>query len=329
VLYIHRWLEMSDTDNEIDKIRKKFPKPETKTRELVGHKKKAHSVAWSLTGDKLASGSLDHTVRIWYIERKHGKDTQELKGHTDGVNQLCFNPMSNDELASASSDKTVKLWDTRQAKCVHSISTGGQNINIAWSPDGTTVAVGTREDSILLIDPRKLKIIKVLKSTDRREMNEFAWTRDNALFLITTGVGTILVHSTNGSMEPKVIPGHSAANYCIEIDPVGRYFAVGSADSLVSLWDVRDLICVRTYDNIDSSVRSLSFSHDGVLLASGSEDGVIDILHVDSGEKILDIKCEGPMNSIAWHPKQYLLAYVTDEREKQPPKISGVVRIYG
>lgn len=43
---------------------------------------------------------------------------------------------------------------------------------------------------------------------------------------------------------------------------------------------------------------------------------------MDSGEKLLDIKCEGPMNSIAWHPKQYLLAYVTDEREKQPPKIS-------
>jgi WD40 repeat protein len=43
-----------------------------------------------------------------------GKDSQELKGHTDGVNQLCFNPTNNDELVSASSDKTVKLWDTRR-----------------------------------------------------------------------------------------------------------------------------------------------------------------------------------------------------------------------
>lgn len=43
-----------------------------------------------------------------------------------------------------------------------------------------------------------------------------------------------------------VLPAHPANCICIEFDPVGNYFATGSADALVSLWDVHELVCVRT-----------------------------------------------------------------------------------
>jgi WD40 repeat protein len=54
--------------------------------------------------------------------------------------------------------------------------------------------------------------------------------------------------------------------------------AVGSADASVSLWDIQDLICLRTFGELDWPVRTVSFSHDGSLLAMGSEDRVIDIV---------------------------------------------------
>ena len=39
---------------------------------------------------------------------------------------------------------------------------------------------------------------------------------------------------------------HPANCICIEFDPKGKYFATGSADALVSIWDVAELACVRT-----------------------------------------------------------------------------------
>jgi WD40 repeat protein len=30
-----------------------------------------------------------------------------------------------------------------------------------------------------------------------------------------------------------------------------RYFAVGSADSLVSLWDVKELLCIKTFTKLE------------------------------------------------------------------------------
>lgn len=37
----------------------------------------------------------------------------ELKGHTDSVDQLCWDPKHSDLIATASGDKTVRLWDAR------------------------------------------------------------------------------------------------------------------------------------------------------------------------------------------------------------------------
>ncbi|XP_074556975.1 uncharacterized protein LOC141812924 isoform X2 [Curcuma longa] len=47
------------------------------SREYQGHKKKVHSVAWNCPGTKLASGSVDHTARVWNID---------AHGHTVWIN---------------------------------------------------------------------------------------------------------------------------------------------------------------------------------------------------------------------------------------------------
>ena len=41
---------------------------------------------------------------------------------------------------------TYFSWDVRSAKCVMNVATKGENINIDWSPDGKTIAVGNKED---------------------------------------------------------------------------------------------------------------------------------------------------------------------------------------
>jgi THO complex subunit 3 len=275
------------------------------SRELLGHHKKVHSVHWNCTGKYLASGSVDQTARIWNIETHvHGRETV-LKGHSDSVDQLRWHPSSASELATASSDKTVRFWDARAGKLTHSVTTAGENINIAWNNDGTQVAVGNKEDLISFIDTRTYKLLG--KTKFPYEVNEIAWNSSGKLFFVTTGAGTVEVSSYPENKPLRTLRGHTAAVYCLAFSD--RYLACGSADALVSLWSLDELVCLKTFTSLEWPVRTLSFSHCGTYLAAASEDLVIDIANVETGERALAIQCNFAMNSLSWNPKKLLLAY--------------------
>jgi len=76
-------------------------------------------------------------------------------------------------------------------------------------------------------------------------------------------------------------------------------------------------------------VRTVSFSHDTKLLASASEDHFIDIACIETGEKIGDIQLESAAFAIAFHPKEYLLAYACDDKKDGTSREAGNLRVYG
>jgi len=97
---------------------------------------------------------------------------------------------------------------------------------------------------------------------------------------------------------------------------------------------VENLACVRTFSRLDWPVRAISFSHDAKLIASGSEDLLIDIAVVDTGEKVRHIPVEASTFTVAWHPTQYLLAYACDDKEydkeyKSMKKDAGTLKVFG
>ncbi len=80
------------------------------TFKLRGHIDAVKSVTFSPDGTRLASGSNDHTVKLW--DTATGQEVLTLKGHESPVIRLAFSPDGR-RLASASSDRTVKVWDAR------------------------------------------------------------------------------------------------------------------------------------------------------------------------------------------------------------------------
>ena len=71
------------------------------------------ALSWSPDGRVLASGSQDHTVRLWQGDT--GRELARLMGHQSWVDVLSWSPDGR-ILASGSRDKTVRLWDPDGAR---------------------------------------------------------------------------------------------------------------------------------------------------------------------------------------------------------------------
>ena len=117
---------------------------------LVGHADAVWSVAFSPDGQRLASGSLDRTVKIW--DSATGKELFTLKGHAGWVTSVAFSP-DGQRLASASSDQTVKLWDSATGKELLALKGhAGPVSSVAFSPNGQRLASASNDQTVKIWD---------------------------------------------------------------------------------------------------------------------------------------------------------------------------------
>ena len=111
---------------------------------LVGHNDTIKTVEFNMDGDRLATGSLDGTVRIWNAE---GREQFVYRGHEDAVLDVSWHP-DGQRLASGGNDGTVRIWSI-DGTTIAVLSDHEAPVNsVAWNPNGQLLASGCENKTI-------------------------------------------------------------------------------------------------------------------------------------------------------------------------------------
>jgi len=273
---------------------------------LFGHTNWVQSVAFSLDGQRLASGSEDQTVKIW--DSVTGKELFSLKGHDGPVTSVAFSP-DGQRLASASSDRMVKIWDSATGKELFALKGHTDLVtSVAFSPDGQRLASASWDKTVKIWDSASGKELFTLKG-HAAGVTSVAFSPDGQRLASGSLDKTVKIWNSASGKELFTLKGHAAGVTSVAFSPDGQRLASGSWDQTMKIWDSaasKELFSLKGHSDV---VTSVAFSPDGQRLASGSGDSTVKIWDSASGKELFALKGhQGPVWSMAFSPDGQRLA---------------------
>ncbi len=119
-------------------------------RKSEGHGAPVYGLSFHPDGSKIASGSADKTIRIWNVA--DGKERHKLDGHTDDIYVVAYS-RDGRRLASVGNAGHLFIWDAVEARPLlrQRVANDVLTYGLAWSPDGSQVAVAASDNRTYLL----------------------------------------------------------------------------------------------------------------------------------------------------------------------------------
>ena len=254
--------------------------------EFSGHTNSVSQVAFAPSGDLLASGSWDETVRLW--NPAGGPPRQTLTAHTDWVLAIRFTRDGKTLLTA--SQRSVKAWDPSTGRLQRSWGgLPGQRISmVTISPDGRQLACGMRDGGVRLYRLEKaagsgLGLVRRW-SAHKSWIDTLVFDRGGRRLATGCRTGGIAVWDTATAKAVSKPAGHGGQQVsALAFAPKGDRLASGGFDTVVRIWSVADGKPQAVLKGHKGLVLSLSFAPDGLLLASGERHGPIKLWSTTDG----------------------------------------------
>ena len=295
---------------------------------LTGHSEWVYSVAYSPDGQTLASGNGDNTIRIWPIAASTNQ--APVQQTPSQVSQPPVYRPQSQPVTIPAPRKTIPVKNTKLRKLLIATILGfiGTQIygyarygvfpvnpisiianlpigfflettlrghsswvmSVAYSPDGQTLASGSRDNTIKLWDVKTGNPLQTLTG-DSYSVWSVAYSPDGQTLASGSDDNTIKLWDVKTGNLLQTLTGHSRVVWPVGYSPDGQTLASGSLDKTIKLWNVKTGSLLQTLTVHSNSVCSVAYSPDGQTLASGSEDNI----------KLWDVKTGNLLQTLPGH----------------------------
>jgi WD40 repeat protein len=269
------------------------------------------ALAFSTDGRLLATGSNDHTARLW--DTATGRETARLL-HDDRVVSVAFHPQ-RPWLATGSRDGSARLWNLADGALLQRIEGDEEMRAVLFSPDGKYLAGIDTGACVHLLELGPSPVPARDWCWGSAGLG-LAFSADSARLATASGdragvfdvsSGRRLFEATHLGRRQDGQPEHFSWIDQVAFSADGRWLASAGRDGTARVWDLASGQEATRLPH-QAPVQALAFGSDGAQLLTGSSDGTARLWDLPSGRERLRAVHPGGSESVAFAPQGRLVA---------------------
>jgi WD40 repeat protein len=227
------------------------------------------SVAFSLDGKKVLTGSYGGTARLWDVATE--TELLNFPVHGGFLGSAAYSPFGEYVLTASG----ATLWDAATGKPVRTLARlSGGVTSVAYSAKGKYLLVGNTDGTARLWEVgagRQLNIFEENSGDHRSPIMSVAFSPDEKYVLTGSWDGLATLWDVETGKRVRSFIGHEFSINSVAFSPDGKYALTGGVDFKLRLWDVNtgEQLPIAFYPQLEW-ITAVSFSPDGKYVFSGS-----------------------------------------------------------